>query len=238
MRGKEISPFWFMEDPIDLEHKYYILMSHLSKLEKNFETSEFPERFKNIIILKKDLESFIKSKELTQRTQSRMTMTEKDYYYDLLEKNVSKINEIEEIVNNSISVIDKFIENNKEHYEKYSNLVNVNIVCSKYNLWDQGFLIIRKKRLKNLKVFSWFFSIVKIGDQESLALLMSEIIDPKCENTEDLSEIKKFLRNNIKDFSYNDCLLIAEVDKSINIEIGTEICKEKSIDIIMDNFKK
>jgi hypothetical protein len=89
-----------------------------------------------------------------------------------------------------------------------------------------------------MRIFSWFFSIVKIAGKENVALLMTELLDPQCNTTKDIAKIKKFLRENIKDFSSQyDCVLVADVSKEIDIEIGTELGKEKSIDIIMNKFK-
>ena len=89
-----------------------------------------------------------------------------------------------------------------------------------------------------MRIFTWFFSIVKISQKESVALLMTELLDPKCDTTKDLSKIRKFLKSNITDFSEKyDCVLIADVSHDIDLEIGVELSKEKSIDIIMNRFK-
>ena len=90
----------------------------------------------------------------------------------------------------------------------------------------------------NLKIFSWFFSVVNIGGKENIALLMSEVISPVCKNTIQLKRIKTFLNNNIANFSEStDCFILADVSERIDIETGTEISKEKSIEIIIDKFK-
>jgi hypothetical protein len=110
--------------------------------------------------------------------------------------------------------------------------------CAKYNLWDQGFLIIRKNGEETMRIFTWFFSIVKISQKENVALLMTELLDPLCETTKDINKIRKFLKSNIKDFSTQyDCVLVAEICDDIDMEIGTELSKEKSIDMIMNRFK-
>lgn len=234
----EMRPYWFLEDPIDLEYKYYVLMAYLMKVKENFNKPGFEKYFKTLLSVKKDLESFIKNTEFSQKTLARMTEEDKNYFYNMLDKNLDRIGEIEEIAKNSISTIDNFIEENNNFYEKYNSLVDLESYCSKYNLWDQGFLIIRKKGEKTMRIFTWFFSIVKISQKENVALLMTELLDPLCETTWDIVKIKKFLKSNIKDFSDQyDCVLVAEVSKEIDMEIGTELSKEKSIDMIMNRFK-
>jgi hypothetical protein len=235
---KELKPYWFLESPVDTEYKYYILMAYLMKIKESFKTQGFERYFKNLIAMKKDLESFDKNTELSQKTLSKMTDDERSHMYTILDGNLDQIGEIEEIVKNSVRVIDKFLNDNSEFYERYNALVDVESYCAKYNLWDQGFLVIRRKGEEFMRIFSWFFSIVKIADKENVALLMTELLDPQCNTTKDIAKIKKFLKENIKDFSTQyDCVLVADVSKEIDIEIGTELGKEKSIDIIMNKFK-
>lgn len=234
----EMKPYWFIESPIDLEYKYYVLMAYLVKVKESFRDNGFERGFKNLLTIRKDLENFVKNTEFSQKTRAKMTEEETDHFYNLLDKNLDIIGEIEEIAKNSIRVIDEFLEENNHFYEKYNSLVDVESYCSKYNLWDQGFLVIRKKEEKTMRIFTWFFSIVKISNKENVALLMTELLDPLCETTKDIGGIKKFLKKNIKDFSDQyDCILIADVSNDIDMEIGTELSKEKSIDIIMNRFK-
>jgi hypothetical protein len=231
-------PYWFLEDPIDLEHKYYVLMAYLMKIKENFNKPGFEGYFKNLLSIKKDLESFIKNTEFSQKTLAKMTDEDKDHFYNMLDKNLDSIGEIEDIAKNSVITIEDFLEKNKEFYEKYNSLVEVESYCAKYNLWDQGFLIIRKKGEETMRIFTWFFSIVKISQKENVALLMTELLDPLCETTKDINKIRKFLKSNIKDFSTQyDCVLVAEICDDIDMEMGTELSKEKSIDMIMNRFK-
>jgi hypothetical protein len=235
---KNLKPYWFLESPIDTEHKYYMLMAFLVNLKKSFKNKQFVKKFKELLTIKRDLESFDKNTEFTSKTQSKMTEEERDMVYTILDKNLDNISEIESIVKNSIKTIEEFLEENSFFYEKYNSLVNVESYCAKYNLWDQGFLVIRKNNEEFMKVFTWFFSIVKVGNKENVALLMTELLDPPCENTNEISSIKKFLKENIRDFSDQyDCVLVADVADDIDIETGTDISKEKSIDLIMNKFK-
>jgi hypothetical protein len=235
---KNLKPYWFLESPIDTEYKYYMLMAFLVNLKKSFQTKNFVKKFKELLTIKRDLESFDKSTEFSPKTLSKMTGEERDLVYTILDKNLDNIAEVESVVKNSIRTIEDFLEENSFFYEKYNSLVNVESYCAKYNLWDQGFLVIRKNDEEYMKVFTWFFSIVKVGKKENVALLMTELLDPLCETTKEISSIKKFLKANIKDFSDQyDCVLVADVADDIDIETGTDISKERSIDLIMNKFK-
>lgn len=234
----KIKPYWFLESPLDTEHKYYVLMDILVKTKKSLNRSTFAKNFTRILNIQKDLIHFDKESELTPRTMMSMTDDEKNVFYNYLDKNLDNINEITSIVKNSIEVIDNFIKENKELEEKYNSLVRVESYCTNYNLWDQGFIVIKKDQEKNMRIFSWFFSIVEISGKENVALLMTEVLDPLCETTGDIKLIRKFLKDNIKDYSYKfDCIIIGTISPKVDIETGTDITKEKSIDMIINNFK-
>lgn len=235
---EDFKPYWFLEGTIDLEYKYYVLMSYLLKIKEAYKNNDgFERKLKGLISMRRDLESFDRNTDFTPKTVSRMTDEEKYYFNDLLYKNLDLMGDIEEIVKNSLRVIEEFNEENKEIYEYYNSLVEVESYCTKYNLWDQGFLVVRSKE-EDMRIFTWFFSVVKISQKESVALLMTELLDPRCNKTEDINKIKKFLRSNIKEYSdSHDCLLIADVSPDVDQDTGIEISKEKSIDIIMNRFK-
>lgn len=234
-----IRPYWFLENPIDVEYKYYILMDFLHKAKLKFGEKGFEKHLKEILTLRKDLESFDKKTEFTQRTLANMTEVDKNNFYNLLDKNLDSIDEIVGIVKNSMETIDLFLEENVEAIEKYNSLVDVESYCNRYNLWDEGFLVIRKQGEEHMKIFNWFFSVIKIANEDNVALLMTELLDPQCKTTKDIRKIRNFLKSNIKDFQEkSDCVLISDVSENVDMETGTEISKEKSIDIILQNFNK
>jgi len=235
---KKLKPYWFLEAPLDTEHKYYILMDFLVKTKKSMGKTNFVKNFSSLLNMQKDLVNFDNSSELTQRTLISMTEDEKNNFYNLLDKNLDDIGEIDSIVKNSIKVIEKFLQENKETEALYNSMVKLESYCNRYNLWDEGFIIIRKDTEKYMRVFSWGFSIVKISGKESVALLMTELLDPLCETTKEIKEIKGFLKTNIKDYSgKHDCIIISSISNKVDMETGTEISKEKSIEMIINNFR-
>lgn len=235
---KKLKPYWFLESPLDTEHKYYVLMDFLVKTKKSMGKSNFVKNFSSLLNMQKDLISFDATSELTQRTLISMTDEEKNNFYNLLDKNLDDLEEIDSIVKNSIKVIDEFLLENKDAESLYNSMVQIESYCNRYNLWDQGFIVIRKDTEKYMRVFSWGFSIVKISGKESVALLMTELLDPLCETTKEIKEIRGFLKKNIKDYSDKyDCIIISSVANKVDMEMGTEISKEKSVEMIINNFK-
>ena len=119
---KELKPYWFLESPIDTEYRYYILMAYLMRVKESFKTQGFEKYFKNLITIKKDLESFDKKTELTQKTLSKMTDDERSHMYDMLDKNLDDIEEIENIVKNSIKGFE--FEGNVSFKEENPEILN------------------------------------------------------------------------------------------------------------------
>jgi hypothetical protein len=235
---KKLKPYWFLEDPLDTEHKYYILMDFLCRIKKNKSKSTFVKNFSHLLTIQRNLIEFDKESELTQRTMMGMADVEKDKFYTMLDRNLDNIEEINSIVKNSIRVIEDFLNENNSMTILYNSLVQLETYANRYNLWDHGFIVIRKNGEKYMKVFSWVFSIVKLSGKESVALLLSEMLNPLCETTKEIKEIKGFLKTNIKDYAEKlDCLIVADINPGIDMESGTDIVKEKSVQIIIERFK-
>jgi hypothetical protein len=235
----KLKPYWFLEDPLDKEHKYYILMAFLHRIKKSSGRKGFEKRFKEILTIKKDLNHFIDHNAFTQRTMGKMTKNDLNTFYELLDYNLDEIDEMLGIVENSISTIEDFLDENIFLLEKYNSLVEVEHHCpSSYNVWNSGYIVVRKAEEENLRIYNWFFSTIKIGEDESVGLLMSEVLEPVCKTTYEMGDIKSFLTRNIEDYSKEyDCIIIAEVDPKVDMETGADIGKEKSADIIMERFR-
>lgn len=234
-----MKPYWFIEDPIDSEYKYYILMAKLTKIKKSFGKKGFEKNFRELLVIHRDLKSFYENADLSQRTLMCMTDSEKNIFYTLFDKSLDKVEEVSDIVANSIEHVSEFINKNKELEQEYNAIVSVKSYCTNFSVWDQGFLVIRKKKESHMRVFSWFFSVVKIDNNDNVALLMTEMLDPKCVTTDDIQKIKSFLKTNIENYSEkSDCILVADLADRLDMNTGTEIGKEKSIEIIINNFQK
>jgi hypothetical protein len=234
-----MKPYWFIEDPVDTEHKYYILMAKLKKIKASFGKKEFEKKFNDLLVIQRDLKSFSKNMDISQRSLIGMTEREKNNYHNLLDKNSEEIDEIFNIVKNSLEIIKNFIGENPELEKKYNSAIEIEIHCPNYSLWDQGFLVIKKESGENMRIFNWFFSMITLEKKDAVALLMTELLDPLCENTNDLKTIKNFLKNNVKSYAErSDCILVAKLENNIDLEYGTEIGKERCIEIILDNFRR
>jgi hypothetical protein len=236
---KSLKPYWFLEKPIDKEHKFYILMDYLQSIENDFNVKEYVKPLTNILRIQKDLWSFKNKGTLSVRSNSNLTKTELEKTNAFIEE-FNRAKEGDDVIETSLSTIEEFLGKHDEIIREYDRLVEVTHSSSINQTWDRGFLVIRKAKNKSIRIFSWHFSIIKIDGNENVALLMTELLEPICDFTEDNREIKKFLIQNLKPsvVSPTDAVLFAEIFPDLDWESGIDLAKEKAVDSIVKNYKK
>ncbi len=236
---KNLKPYWFLEKPIDKEHKFYVLMGYLQTIENDFKNKEYVKPLTSILRIQKDLWSFKNKNSLSVKSNSSLTEGELEKV-NLLIEDFNNSEERDEIIEESLSTIENFLGTHDAIIREYDRLVDVTHSGSINQIWDRGYLIVRKNAEKVLRIFSWNFSIIKIDGSESVALLMTELLDPVCDFTEEDREVKKFLIQNLKSsyISPNDAILFAKISDELEAESGVDLSKEKAVDIIVKNYKK
>ena len=236
---KNLKPYWFLEKPIDKEHKFYILMDYLQSIEKDFESKNYVKPLTNVLRIQKDLWSFKNKGSLSVKSNSHLTEDELEKTNSLIE-DFSNSDEKDEILKEALSTIENFLGKHDGIIREYDRLVDVSHSGSINQIWDRGYLIVRKNIEKLIRIFSWNFSIIKIDGNESVALLMTELLEPVCDFTEEDREVKKFLIQNLKSshINPNDAILFARISDELEAESGVDLSKEKAVEIIVKNYKK
>jgi hypothetical protein len=235
---KNISPYWFLKDPIDLEHKYYVLMDFLQSIENDLSRKKYSDQIQKLNRVYNDLKNFQKFKRLSDRTIKNLTQEEIEHI-NLLAKNAINMG-VSEIVENSIEKLDKFIKNIAPYVREIEKSLDFKIINDKSVRKDKGYVIIRNNKDKKMKVYSWIFSIVKVDETEQVGLLLCELLDPLPLYTKSNKKIYDFFISEIKNFSKtSDCFIVVDLEKSKGEdEISFDLMKEKSIEFIVDNYKK
>lgn len=99
---------WFVQNPIDLEHKYYTLMAYLQKVDKNVSNGFLFKEFDTLEKRYKDLESFINTYEIVNKDSESEDLF--NYVYGL-SSTPDELNEVDEIALNSIDILkEKYTE--------------------------------------------------------------------------------------------------------------------------------
>ena len=235
---KNLQPYWFLQNPIDAEHKYYILMDFLQSVEADLGEKKYSEQIQKITRVYNDIKSFQKFNKLSDRTLKNMTQEELDKSSDLITL-VHENEEVDLILEGSLHVLEGFMQKINPYIEEIEKSLEFKIHNEKFFSKDRGYVVMRNNKNKKMKIYSWLFSIIKVDEVEQVGLLLSELMDPLPEYTKSDRKIYSFFEKEIKNFSrYSDCFIIVDLEKTKGEdEISFELIKDKSIEFIVNNYR-
>lgn len=214
-------------------------MDFLQSVERDLGEKKYSDQIQKLTRVYNDLKSFSKTQKFTDRTIKSLTQEEIDRIKEISEDN-SENPVIEEIVQSSIELLEEFITKVTPYLEEIEKSLNFKILNEKLLCKDRGYIIIRNNKDKKMKIYSWVFSIVKVDETEQVGLLLSELLDPLPNYTKSDKKITDFFNKEIKNFSkYSDCFIMVDLEKSKGEnEISFDLIKERSIEFIINNYKK
>jgi hypothetical protein len=235
---KNLQPYWFLQSPIDAEHKYYVLMDFLQSVEADLGEKRYSEQIQKITRVYNDIRSFQKFNKLSDRTLKNMTQEELDRSSDLITL-ISENEEVDLILEGSLQILEGFMEKINPYIEEIEKSLEFKIHNEKFFSKDRGYVVMRNNKNKKMKIYSWLFSIIKVDEVEQVGLLLSELMDPLPEYTKSDRKIYSFFEKEIKNFSkYSDCFIIVDLEKTKGEdEISFELIKDKSIEFIVNNYR-
>lgn len=235
---KNLQPYWFLQDPIDAEHKYYILMDFLQSVEMDLGEKKYSEQIQKITRVYNDIKNFQKFNKLSDRTIKNMTNDEIEKAHELITL-VDGNDEIDLILGGTLEVLENFMQKINPYLEEIENSLEFKIHNEKFFSKDRGYVVMRNNKNKKMKIYSWLFSIIKVDETEQVGLLLSELMDPLPNYTKSDRKIYGFFEKEIKNFSkYTDCFIIVDLEKSKGEdEISFDLIKEKSIEFIVNNYR-
>jgi hypothetical protein len=234
---KNISPYWFLKDPIDLEHKYYVLMDFLQSIEKDLGEKKYSDQIQKLNRVYNDLKSFQKFKRLSDKTLKSLTQDEIEHIHGLT-KNAVNIG-VSEIIRNSLDKLDEFIKMMSPYMKEIEKSLDFKVINDDTVRKDRGYVIIRNNKNKKMKVYSWVFSIIKVDDIDQVGLLLSELLDPIPTYTKSDKKIYDFFSKEIDIFSKKShCFIVVDLEQNKGEdEISFDIIKDKSIEFIVNNYR-
>jgi len=236
---KNISPYWFMLNPIDTEHKYYVLMDFLQSIENDLKEKKYSSQIQKLNRVYNDLKNFQKFNRLSDRTVKALSDNEISKIKELTEMTLENP-ELEDIINSSLESLDEFIDKISPYMEDIERALNFRIMNEDALRKDRGYVIMRNNKDKKMRIYSWSFSIVKVDEAEQVGLLLSELLDPLPVYTKSDRKIYSFFNKEIKNFSKTaDCFIMVDLEKTKGEDdISFDLMKEKSIEFIVESYKK
>ena len=236
---KSLQPYWFLQNPVDAEHKYYVLMDFLQSVEADLGQKKYSEQIQKITRIYNDIKNFQKTNRLSDKTLRSMTQNEIDRINELTLLNRND-KEVDYILEGSLEVLERFINKINPYLEEIEKSIKFKIHNDDVFTKDRGFIIMRNNKDKKMKIYSWVFSIIKVDDIDQVGLLLSELLDPVPVYTKSDKKIYDFFNKEIKMFSKNaHCFIVVDLEKSKGEdEISFDIIKDKSIEFIVNNYRE
>jgi hypothetical protein len=177
---KNLSPVWFLKDPIDVEEKHYILLDFLKSVDQEIKKNNFYFPLKTVSSLSKELDHFYKYKTLENFLDRRLSEDD----FDLLDSYFNgyfsdeEIKEIDDIIKNSLQVLGKYAETGLNLLRNLENRIKI------YNLGvlsknkESGMAIFRSMVSDQIFTYWWGKTEIKMGNESKKGVIMKSIYIP------------------------------------------------------------
>jgi len=237
---KVLKNYWFLQDPIDVEHKFYVLMDFLQSVEKDLSDKKYNEQIQKIRRIHDDLKTFKDKKNLSDRTLVTMTQTDLEQLKTFQDQVTDKEDELKVLIDNSIGILDGFLSKINPLLQEINDSIKVHSYDEAKTFKDQGFLVLRIPNKRIFKIYSWMFSFVKVKQKDQIGILITELLDPLPKYSISDKKIMKFFQSEIKIYNPSlDSFIFADLDKSKKeTEVGFDLMKERGIQFIVESYQK
>jgi hypothetical protein len=177
-KNKHLSPTWFLNEPIDYEHKQYVLMDYLQNVRENFGRMIL---FPQLIELKyqySNLESFLKSREIIIGSMAKIKaidLKRMEIVYDFPEDS-EEMKEIVSIIQWSLPKIEKTFKEGRflfAHVEESLEMNYIGVIPEKYI--NEGFIFVRMGTETTLHIYEYKIRNVLDPHHENKKMLLKKI---------------------------------------------------------------
>jgi hypothetical protein len=179
---KKFNPMWFIQDPIDPEHKEYILLDYLKSLSKKLNAKNSYSVLREISRIIKVLNDFKNNKTISSSVIKGLNKTDKEYLdnfsYFKMEAEAKML--VDEIVKNSLHTLYDYSEvcleilNNEESKIKIFRIEPETIIQPERA--NSGILIIRNMITDTIEAYRWQGSVVlKTAEGDKEVCIMKKI---------------------------------------------------------------
>ena len=109
---KNISPLWFIKDPIDPEHKEYILLDYLKSLTKKLNAKTSYSVLREISRMIKGLNDFKETKQISYSVTKGLKKEDRDFLkgFDFRELDAQTASLLEDIIESSLHTLYDYSE--------------------------------------------------------------------------------------------------------------------------------
>ncbi len=203
---EKLSPNWFIEGSIDAELKKYVMLAYLQQVEDDFEHFKLYPNLAELISHYRNLVGFKESKNLVQQNFPEiLTSIDAQQFRLIYEKIVADdelMQEIMNIVNQSMMMMKHALNQGKDVYETLENRIKIEPIGIMPIYKNDGYLFLKTYSDKTTKVFQYHVSSFAQNTQEYRSINTQWVCDYEYSLTthfefikQDLVKKNKFLPN-------------------------------------------
>ena len=212
---KNLSTIWFIKEPIDIEHKEYVLLDYLKSISKNIDSKNCYSILRAVSKIVKSLNGFKKNNRIEASIIAQLSDEEKvfieNFNFDLLDQNRKDL--IFDIIESSLEILYEYSEIFLDMLKDEESKIKIFKVQSKFNKEKEepansGILIIRNMVTDKIIPYYW---------QGAVTL--------KTENgNKQICVLKKIILKNSRysmnyEFIYHEILDEFSIEKTISPEL-------------------
>jgi hypothetical protein len=179
---KNFNPLWFIQDPIDPEHKEYILLDYLKSLTKKLNPKTSYSVLREISRIVKVLNDFKERKSINPDTLKSMKKDDREYFQNFEFKDLDQDSKskIEEIIESSLHTLYDYSEVCLEILKEEESKIKIFRVEPETLLHpdrsNSGILIIRNMVTDSIEAYRWQGSVIlKTPDGDKEVCIMKRI---------------------------------------------------------------
>jgi hypothetical protein len=234
---KRLSPYWFLQGPLDPEHKYYVLMDFLQELRKDLKQRSTKKCAKEVFLRLDDLKNFKNNRSLSPERIEEITKKDEkiktSFFQDPdYQKNLEVI---DQIIEESQDILYNFGEEMLSVLKNLEKLVEVKelfpVVNQESSENSFSLLLIRSTKTNKIDAYLMKESIINQDGQSLSGIIMKKVqMEYDYKYSKDYEFIIHEVLDRIKSKLYTPRVFIAEIDAELetNDEL-VKIAKEKAI---------
>lgn len=179
---KNISPLWFIKDPIDPEHKEYILLDYLKSLTKKLNAKTSYSVLREISRMIKGLNDFKETKQISYSVTKGLKKEDRDFLkgFDFRELDAQTASLLEDIIESSLHTLYDYSEVCLEILKEEESKIKIFKVepetIIKPEKSNSGILIIRNMVTDIIEAYRWQGSVIlKTAEGDKEVCIMKRI---------------------------------------------------------------
>ena len=172
---KRLSPVWFLRSPIDVEHKYYILLDFLQSVNLEIKSNKVYSPIKRIFSIIKELEHFKRSGSIFISDYSLLDEEDQGILKRFPEILIEEEKELDQIIQNSLRVLYKYADLGVNLWKKIEGSIKMFNLEVPESQKDSGITIFRNMSTDEVFSYWWKKTEMRIGEDVKKGIVLKKV---------------------------------------------------------------